>query len=324
MVVSPSSFGCGQIGGNAVTLTVTDPNGLQRSCTATVTVFDTLAPLPVCVNDTFALNPAGSFALTVPDIASGSTDNCAISSSNLSQSSFTCADLGANSVMVTFSDASGNSSSCSVVVTIVDTTSPNAVCLNDTLYLDGAGAATLLVSQVNDGSSDACGIDTISLSVNTLTCAMVGTNSITLSVTDSSGNVGTCNSSILVLDTIRPQILCNSATVSLDSSGNYILNGSLLTTGSTDVCSIDTSYAAPFVFDCQAIGSNVVSVYVEDPSGNIDSCTTTITINDNLAPFADCDSIVLQLGGNGIVALTPLQLGPNSFDNCGIDSSWIS
>ncbi len=322
--VNPTTFSCGQIGPNSVTLTVTDPSGLQRTCLANVTVLDSLAPVPVCTNDTFALNPAGSFTLTAVAVSGGSTDNCAIATRSLSNSAFDCSDLGANAVSVTFTDASGNTSSCAITVTIVDTTSPNAVCLNDTLYLDAAGNATLLVAQVNGGSSDACGIANLSISSATFTCAQVGANAVTLSATDSSANVGTCIANILVLDSIRPQISCNSITVNLDSNGTYLLDGSLLTAGSTDICGIDTAYTTPFLFNCQNIGPNSVSVYVEDPSGNLDSCTTTFTLNDNLAPFALCDSITLQLGSNGAATLTPLQLGPNSFDNCGLDSTWIS
>ncbi|MFN8395394.1 MAG: HYR domain-containing protein [Bacteroidia bacterium] len=322
--VNPSSFTCANLGANSVTLTVTDPSGATRTCTATVTVMDSIRPTPVCSNGTFYLNAGGTFGLTVPDVASASTDNCAITTSSLSKSSFTCADVGTNSVTVSMSDASGNTNSCTVTVTIADSTDPVALCQNLTVYLSLAGTAGITTGQVDNGSTDACGIASRSLSQSNFSCNDVGTNSIVLSVTDNNSNVGTCTASVSVLDTIAPQIACTTANVNLDASGNYSLMGSLLTSGSTDVCSIDTAFAVPYLFNCQDIGTQTVMVYVEDPSGNRDSCSTTITLTDNLAPVADCDSIVLQLGSNGTVSMTPLQLGPNSADNCAIDSSAAS
>lgn len=322
--VAPNAFTCSNIGANPVTLTVTDASGATRTCTATVTVLDSIRPVPGCANGTFYLDAGGSFNLTVPDVASGSTDNCAIATSSLSKTAFSCADVGVNSVTVTMSDASGNANSCTVSVTISDTTDPVAVCQNLTVYLNLAGTASITTGQVENGSTDACGIANRSLSQSSFACTDVGVNAIVLSVTDNNANVGTCTASVSVLDTIAPQINCTTANVTLDASGNYSLMGSLLSSGSTDVCSIDTAYAVPFLFDCQDIGTQTVTVYVEDPSGNLDSCSTTITLTDNLAPVADCDSIVLQLGSNGMVSMTPLQLGPNSADNCAIDSAAAS
>ena len=52
----------------------------------------------------------------------------------------------------------GNSSSCTAVVTVEDNTPPIAVCQSLTVQLDAAGNASITPAQVNNGSSDACGI----------------------------------------------------------------------------------------------------------------------------------------------------------------------
>jgi hypothetical protein len=116
---------------------------------------------------------------------------------------------------------------------------------------------------------------------------------------------------------------CAPATVGLDANGNYLLLGSLLGGGS-DACGIDTVYAVPFMFDCRDIGVNAVTVFARDPAGNLDSCKTSLTLQDHLAPLAICDSIDLQLGSSGTAVLTPQMLGPGSSDNCGLDSLGLS
>jgi predicted outer membrane repeat protein len=322
--LSQTNFTCAQTGANSVTLTYTDPSGLVRSCVTTVTILDTIDPAAVCANGSFYLNAAGSLTIAVADVASGSTDNCSIASSSLSQTTFSCADIGANSVTATFTDPSGNVSNCIAVVTVIDSVDPTVVCLNPTLVLNAGGTATLAVVDVDGGASDACGIETFALSQTAFACADLGSNLVTFTVTDSSGNSGSCTATVTVIDTIDPAITCTTATAYLDGSGNYALLGSLLSTGSTDVCGIDTSYTVPDLFTCAHIGVNTVAVYVADPSGNLDSCTTTFTLLDNLAPVADCDSVTLQLQANGTATLTPALLGPNSADNCGIDSSSVS
>ena len=42
--VSPSDFGCSDLGSNVVILNVTDTSGNSAHCTATVTVFDNVLP----------------------------------------------------------------------------------------------------------------------------------------------------------------------------------------------------------------------------------------------------------------------------------------
>ncbi len=56
----------------------------------------------------------------------GPADNCGLSTSiSLSQSLFTCADLGANTITVTVTDTDGNSASCTPTITVTD---PLVVC----------------------------------------------------------------------------------------------------------------------------------------------------------------------------------------------------
>ena len=71
---------------------------------------------------------------------------------------------------------------------------PDAVCQGTTIYVtpDG-GVYTLDPSEIDNGSSDNCGIAGMTVSPNTFDCTDVGsTVNVTLEVTDDSGNVSSC------------------------------------------------------------------------------------------------------------------------------------
>ncbi|MCF8237347.1 MAG: T9SS type A sorting domain-containing protein [Saprospiraceae bacterium] len=123
--VVPNVVTCANIPMVNVTLTVTDPGGNQKSCTATVVVKDKLAPIMACKDLTFYLDDQGSPITIQPeDIDSGSQDNCEIETLTLNKSTFDCDNLGGNVVLLTATDPSGNVGYCSATVTIVDTVPP--------------------------------------------------------------------------------------------------------------------------------------------------------------------------------------------------------
>ena len=114
-----NSFDCSNLGANTVTLTVEDEAGNKSTCSSTVTVVDDLNPTAQCKNITVQLNASGNASITGADVDNGSTDNCAISSMSVNKSNFSNADVGTNTVILTVSDASGNSSTCNAVVTVL-------------------------------------------------------------------------------------------------------------------------------------------------------------------------------------------------------------
>ncbi len=221
--LSQSSFDCSEIGPNSVTLTVTDTAGNASSCTATVTVLDTIAPIAVCQDATVYLDASGNLVLTGAEVDGGSTDNCAIVNIVITPNTFTCADIGITvPVSATFFDASGNFATCQADVTIADTVAPVAQCQNLTIQLDINGTATITPAQIDNGSTDACGIESITLSQTDFDCSNIGDNVVTLFVTDSSGNVGTCTAVV----TVEPSATIDSFTLSNYNGFNVSCFGS--------------------------------------------------------------------------------------------------
>ncbi|MCB0533320.1 MAG: HYR domain-containing protein [Saprospiraceae bacterium] len=93
------------------------------------------------------------------------------------------------------------------IVTVRDTKAPTAICKAATVTLDKAGNGTLTADQVNNGSFDNCSAQadlTLSVSPNTFTCANLGDNVVTLTVTDECGNSATCTAIVTVVEGIAP------------------------------------------------------------------------------------------------------------------------
>ncbi|MGK7391423.1 MAG: T9SS type A sorting domain-containing protein [Candidatus Cyclobacteriaceae bacterium M2_1C_046] len=120
ITLDKENFNCKDIGGNTVTLTITDENGNIASATATVTVEDNLSPAVVTQDITVALDANGEATITSDAIDNGSTDNCAIASYSLDITSFDCSNIGENTVTLTVTDESENTASATAVVTVTN------------------------------------------------------------------------------------------------------------------------------------------------------------------------------------------------------------
>ncbi|RME07076.1 MAG: hypothetical protein D6816_07040, partial [Bacteroidetes bacterium] len=214
--VSPSSFGCANVGATPVTLTVKDSEGNTSTCTATVNVNDNVDPSAVCKDVTVALDANGEASISVSDVDDGSSDNCNINSMSLDVTDFDCDDVGANTVTLTVSDDNGNTDSCTATATVEDNTAPDAQCQDFTTDLDPDGNYTLLPSDIDNGSSDACGLS-LSVSPSQFSCANSGANTVTLTATDDNGNTATCTATV----TINGGVSITSVNITHESCAGY-------------------------------------------------------------------------------------------------------
>ena len=311
-------FDCADVGANTVTLTVTDVNGNSSTCSATVTVEDNVAPTAVCQDLTVQLDASGAATITAAQIDNGSSDNCGIASISLDETMFDCSDVGANTVTLTVTDVNGNSSTCSATVTVEDNVAPTAVCQDLTVQLDASGAATITAAQIDNGSSDNCGIASISLDETMFDCADVGANTVTLTVTDASGNSSMCTTTVTVEDNTNPTAVCQDITVSLDGTGSAIITANDVDGGSSDACGIATLEIDVNSFTCADLGSNDVVLTVTDNSGNTSTCTASVTVEDNEAPVLTCvaDPTVTINQSNNTYLVSGTEFDPSVADNC--------
>lgn len=318
-----SSFDCTNLGQNNVVLTVTNSNNVSRSCTAVVTIVDSASPVVVCQDISVVLDGSGNATITAADIDNGSSDNCGIASSTLDITTFTCSDVGTNTVQLTVTDVNGNSSVCSAVVTVSDNIPPIVACQNITLQLDATGNASIVALDVDSGSTDFCGIASRSIDVNSFDCNDIGANTVVLIVTDTSGNSASCNAIVTVEDSIGPAVQCQNITVQLDTSGTATIAASDIDNGSTDSCGIATLDIDQIFFSCANIGSNNVTLTVTDVNGNSSSCTAIVTVEDNIVPTISCQDITVQLDASGNANISVFDIDGGSSDACGIATSSI-
>ncbi|MEM6273506.1 MAG: hypothetical protein AAF998_29140, partial [Bacteroidota bacterium] len=257
----------------------------------TVPVQGNTPPTAICQNITVYLNSSGSVTIAAADVDGGSTDAEGAVTLSATPTSFNCLNLGTNVVTLTVTDAGGLTAQCFPSVTVVDSSAPNVVCNNLFVYLDGSGTASITAADLDGGSSDNCSISSFAASQTSYNCANSGTNAVTLTATDGSGNSASCSANVTVIDSISPTAVCQNLNIYLDNSGSATITGADLDGGSTDNCGISGYVASQSSFNCANIGANAVTLTVSDASGNSGSCSATVTVIDSVTPTAICNNI---------------------------------
>ena len=180
---APSLF---PIGTTTVTWTVTDASGNTATATQLVNVVDQVAPEATAPADV-TINANNFCAATGVNLGTPeATDNCTIASiANDAPASF---PIGTTVVTWTITDATGNFTTVTQNVTVIDTEAPVVVLQSAAVQLDANGFGVLSFEAIDNGSSDNCGIATVSIDQTTFDCSQVGFNTVTVTITDNSGN----------------------------------------------------------------------------------------------------------------------------------------
>ena len=316
--LSKTEFICSNLGNNTVTLTVTDVNGNSASKTAIVTVEDNAPPTVLTKNITVQLTPGGNVVITPAQVNNGSFDACGIQSISLSKTEFICGNLGNNTVTLTVTDVNGNTASKTAIVTVEDNAPPTVLTKNITVQLTPGGNVIITPAQVNNGSFDACGIQSISLSKTEFICGNLGNNTVTLTVTDVNGNTASATATVTVEDHVPPTMFTKNITVQLNAGGTVSISPNDVNNGSYDACGISNYSLSKSTFNCSNVGPNTVTLKATDANGNTATASAVVTVEDKIKPvIISCPTIPLQCYNvNGTYAIPAL----TATDNCGIQS----
>lgn len=344
--VSPNIFTCYVSGQTiAVTLIAFDHSGNRSEGTAYVSVFETGAPDITCPSGQ-VLNLNADCEQALPDYRglAEAYDNCGQYNGSqlptLTQSPAPGTIIpGGQDVTVTLTatDYPGNSSNCQFNVSAEDM-APEALCKNATVQLDATGIGSLTISAIDNGSTDDCGIAGTSLDRNTFNCDDVGTlQTVTLTVSDNSGNSSSCEAKVSVLDNIAPSLSCPSNMVVNTDIGVCGAQVSLPKAAPADACGIKTLQSRSREIDASgvplgnwsdwttqqngffSIGKYEIEWQATDYADNQHSCSFTLEVIDEEAPTVACKATTLTFNGQASlpIPITAVFDEAASLDACG-------
>ncbi|WP_418511511.1 HYR domain-containing protein [Corallibacter sp.] len=203
---APSIF---PLGNTTVTWTATDNSGLTSTCTQTVTVIDATPPTLTCPTpNALYLTDAGqcysalSFTATASDNCNGAPILTYEVDGNPINFPFNF-PVGTTTVNVIANDGNGQTTTCNFNVTVEDQEAPTMICQPLTITLDATGNASITATDIDNGSSDTCGISSLSIDQTNFDCSNIGNNTVTLTAIDNNGNAATCSTTVTILDYVQ-------------------------------------------------------------------------------------------------------------------------
>ncbi len=186
--LSQYSFNCSDVGNKLLLYSITDTSGNFAIAIVNFKVFDTISPKLFTENKTLYLNQNGTVKLSKDVFASLCSDNCGIQSLYLSDSIFTCTDVGNNIVSLIAIDKNGNFTSQQFTVLVKDTIAPQFISKDATIYIDTAGFAHLFPQDFIISASDNCKVGKVQYSKNEFLNTDIGENWIEAFLIDENGN----------------------------------------------------------------------------------------------------------------------------------------
>ena len=183
-----------QLGQTTVIWTVEDEMGNIATAEQIVTVSDNIAPqISAGAGDLNINCLASEINIGSPNVS----DNCGIASITNNAPASDQFPIGTTIVTWTAVDSSGNSSTYEQTINVMDQISPEVICLDINLTLE-SGIAIITVEDVDGGSTDQCGIESIVLSQYEFTEEHIGENIVTMTVYDYAGNTSSCEALVTV------------------------------------------------------------------------------------------------------------------------------
>lgn len=166
----------------------------------------------------------------------------------------------------------------------IDTTPPVAVCQDYEAKIGQDGQVIISGSNVDGGSSDDSGFVSLSVSPNTFDCSDIGsTITVTLTVTDPSGNTDSCTANVTVVDILGPLFDClDDATVAFDLGETYYTLPDYVASG--DVTAVDNCTAAVTISQDPSAGTQLtegihtITFEATDDEGNTTNCSFDLTV----------------------------------------------
>jgi len=276
------------LGSTVVTWISIDNNDNTTIYEQTITVVDTTPPSIFVPADivTEATDPVLNFI----ELGDATTyDHVGVESvTNDKPDSFS---FGDTIVTWTAVDISGNISTGTQLVTIIDTTMPEIFAPSDVI-VEATGISNTVVEIGEATIYDI--IQVYSVTSDSPDTFALGETVITWTATDSSGNSATATQTVTVVDTTVPGITApDSIQMEATSVDNIVEIGTPVYDDLVDVISVTSD--SPDTF---ALGETVITWTATDSSGNSATATQTVTVVDTTVPGITApDSITIEASG---------------------------
>src|SRR5205823_1560444 len=115
----------------------------------------------------------------------------------------------------------------------------------------------------------------------------LGTNTITVTVMDEEGNIGTCTTTFTVTDNTAPTVVCSPvASAFADANCQAAVPNVLGGVSVSDSCSPTNAITltqSPLAGTLVGLGTNTITVTATDAAGNSATCTTTFTVDTSIS-----------------------------------------
>jgi hypothetical protein len=197
----------------AYTAVATDANGCTAAVQATIQGNDLVPPVITPGSAPLPVGIAGTVTLTAQNLGLVITDNCEVGAVGFVPTSFDCSQLGIQTVTVTAQDASGNSSTLSFQIMVVDQEPPLVVCPANIRRCADDNVVTYTAPVATDNCLSLGGQFDLIEGLPSGSQYPVGITTTTYTFTDASGNVGSCSFQVeilspitVALDTILPDV----------------------------------------------------------------------------------------------------------------------
>jgi len=294
---------------------VEDSCGNADSLSLTIWVRDTIPPQIACPNDTVVYLGLDSCTTVVHWGAVTGIDDCSPVQINTNFNSGDIFPYGIHEIISTASDTFGNTTTCSFFITVADTIPPTISCPQDTIIYLPSNLCEIPFSW-SILSSDNCNLDDTSSLTPFLVDLPLGDSLISVMVTDTAGNQSSCNFLVSIRDTFPPILNCqNDVTISTDP-GNCTATYNWSISG-FDACGFGLIQPAPPSPLILPLGVNTIEYVVADISGNQDSCSFQVIVEDQEFPIiSGCNSIQQNTDPGvctAVVTWPTIQMSDNCF-----------
>jgi Leucine-rich repeat (LRR) protein len=275
VVITNSTVDPNATGVYTIRYTATDPSGNSATNTRTVYVVDRTVPV-IALN---GANPTTNEChATFVDPGATAGDTCAGNLGVSTNSSVNPNAPGVYTIKYTAIDPSGNSTTNTRTVYVVDTTAP-------VITLNGANPMTnechAAFTDPGATATDACAGSLAMTASGIVNPNAVGVYSIAYTATDPGGNSATNTRTVYVVDTTAPVISLNGANpLTNECHAAFVDPGAT----ASDACAGSLGISTASTVNPNAVGSYAINYTATDPSGNSTTNTRTVYVVDATPP----------------------------------------